>query len=313
MAGAANLTDCIPSLSASGEGNAERDANGKITYLYRADGELLRDDQGNPKFKNIYPNYSPYHGKSQYNMKQVVQHLSFLYELARRRLALNSAFDMNVGNYKADTYHSIRIDKQTERRIIADMGTLYQRMKENYKDSAADVTTTRGMGYMILGVFLHLVQDIQAHRAIVTRKMVFPTESYEVGYDRDAMEVNADQCKICYANILGRDKDEIDITRPQKLSTVIDKYNGIPFIRLKDFLIKNVIVYRYSPYECSAAEGYEDNPYFFRRRYQSAVSISRYYIEDMANEDTKSDTIRDQNTYYASNMVPIYQNSMGTK
>ena len=36
-------------------------------------------------------------------------------------------------------------------------------------------------------------------------------------------------------------------------------------------------------------------------------------IEDMANEDTKSDTIRDQNTYYASNMVPIYQNSMGTK
>lgn len=313
VAGAANLTDCIPSLSASGEGNAERDANGKITYLYRADGELLRDDQGNPKFKNIYPNYSPYHGKSQYNMKQVVQHLSFLYELARRRLALNSAFDMNVGNYKADTYHSIRIDKQTERRIIADMGTLYQRMKENYKDSAADVTTTRGMGYMILGVFLHLVQDIQAHRAIVTRKMVFPTESYEVGFDRDAMEVNADQCKICYANILGRDKDEIDITRPQKLSTVIDKYNGIPFIRLKDFLIKNVIVYRYSPYECSAAEGYEDNPYFFRRRYQSAVSISRYYIEDMANEDTKSDTIRDQNTYYASNMVPIYQNSMGTK
>ena len=78
-------------------------------------------------------------------------------------------------------------------------------------------------------------------------------------------------------------------------------------------MIKNVIVYRYSPYECSAAEGYEDNPYFFRRRYQSAVSISRYYIEDMANEDTKSDTIRDQNTYYASNMVPIYQNSMGTK
>ena len=313
VAGAANLTDCIPSLSASGEGNAERDANGEIMYLYRADGELLRDDQGNPKFKNIYPNYSPYHGKSQYNMKQVVQHLSFLYELARRRLALNSAFDMNVGNYKADTYHSIRIDKQTERRIIADMGTLYQRMKENYKDSAANVTTTRGKGYMILGVFLHLVQDIQAHRAIVTRKMVFPTESYEVGYDRDAMEENADQCKICYANILGRDKDEIDITRPQKLSTVIDKYNGIPFIRLKDFLIKNVIVYRYSPYECSAAEGYEDNPYFFRRRYQSAVSISRYYIEDMANEDTKSDTIRDQNTYYASNMVPIYQNSMGTK
>ena len=313
VAGAANLTDCIPSLSASGEGNAERDANGEIMYLYRADGELLRDDQGNPKFKNIYPNYSPYHGKSQYNMKQVVQHLSFLYELARRRLALNSAFDMNVGNYKADTYHSIRIDKQTKRRIIADMGTLYQRMKENYKDSAADVTTTRGMGYMILGAFLHLVQDIQAHRAIVTRKMVFPTESYEVGYDRDAMEVNADQCKICYANILGRDKDEIDMTRPQKLSTVIDKYNGIPFIRLKDFLIKNVIVYRYSPYECSAAEGYEDNPYFFRRRYQSAVSISRYYIEDMANEDTKSDTIRDQNTYYASNMVPIYQNSMGTK
>lgn len=313
VAGAANLTDCIPSLSASGEGNAERDANGKITYLYRADGELLRDDQGNPKFKNIYPNYSPYHGKSQYNMKQVVQHLSFLYELARRRLALNSAFDMNVGNYKADTYHSIRIDKQTKRRIIADMGTLYQRMKENYKDSAADVTTTRGKGYMILGVFLHLVQDIQAHRAIVTRKMVFPTESYKIGYDKDVMGISSEGSKINYENIVDRGDDK-NINRAERLDTVLKKYNGIPFIRLKDFIVAHPIITvaskTYS--KCSPAGAYEDNPYFFRRRYMSAVSIANDYVNQMIadKQDTSS---RNQNEYIVACDVPIYQGAMGTK
>lgn len=298
VAGSANLTDCIQSLSASGEGNAERDANGEIVY-------------SKGKYSQVNPSYSPYHGKSEYGIIPVVQHLSFLYELARRRLVRNSPLDMTATNYKGAKYYSVPITLEMKRRIIVDMKTLYGRLTSHYKGTGVNVTSTTGQGYMVLGVMLHLVQDIQAHRAIVPWSMVFSSSDKTTeGYQNDVMGVLSSDSKISYANVAGSGNNK---GKTAMLGAAIKKYGGIPFIRLKDFLPATVTVtcgvgsktYK----DCSPAVAYEDNPYFFRERYFSSVSFSKYYVNDMKN-DTQADSVRDPYKYYVDVNVSIFQGTM---
>ena len=298
VAGSANLTDCIPSLSASGEGNAERDANGEIVY-------------SKGKYSQVNPSYSPYHGKSEYGIIPVVQHLSFLYELARRRLVRNSPLDMTATNYKGAKYYSVPITLEMKRRIIVDMKTLYGRLTSHYKGTGVNVTSTTGQGYMVLGVMLHLVQDIQAHRAIVPWHMVFSSSDKTTeGYKSDVMGLLSSNSKISYTNIAGSGNNK---GKPAMLGAAIKKYDGIPFIRLKDFLPSKVTVTCGSgskTYEnCEPAEAYEDNPYFFRKRYFSAVNFSKNYINDLIN-DKAADSTRDPYKYYVDPDVSIFQGTM---
>ena len=298
VAGSANLTDCISSLSAKEEGNAERDVNGEIVY-------------SKGKYSQVNPSYSPYHGKSEYGIIPVVQHLSFLYELARRRLVRNSPLDMTATNYKGAKYYSVPIPLEMKRRIIVDMKTLYDRLKNHYGPKGIDVTSTTGQGYMVMGVMLHLVQDIQAHRAIVPWDMVFSSSDKTTeGYKNDVMGLLSSNSKISYTNIAGSGNNK---GKPAMLGAAIKKYDGIPFIRLKDFLPVTVTVTcgaGSKTYEnCEPAEAYEDNPYFFRKRYFSAVNFSKNYINDMMN-DKEADSIRDPYKYYVDSDVSIFQGTM---
>ena len=97
------------------------------------------------------------------------------------------------------------------------------------------------------------------------------------------------------------------------LGAAIKKYDGIPFIRLKDFLPSKVTVTCGSgskTYEnCEPAEAYEDNPYFFRKRYFSAVNFSKNYINDLLNAKAAEST-RHPYKYYVDPDVSIFQGTM---
>ena len=93
--------------------------------------------------------------------------MSFLYELARRRLVRNSPLDMTATNYKGAKYYSVPITLEMKRRIIVDMKTLYGRLTSHYQGTGVNVTSTTVQGYMVQGIMVHLVEDIMAHRAIV--------------------------------------------------------------------------------------------------------------------------------------------------
>lgn len=237
--------------------------------------------------------------------------MSFLYELARRRLVRNSPLDMTATNYKGAKYYSVPITLEMKRRIIVDMKTLYGRLTSHYKGTGVNVTSTTGQGYMVLGVMLHLVQDIQAHRAIVPWNMVFSSSDKTTeGYKSDVMGLLSSNSKISYTNIAGSGNNK---GKPAMLGAAIKKYDGIPFIRLKDFLPSKVTVTCGSgskTYEnCEPAEAYEDNPYFFRKRYFSAVNFSKNYINDLIN-DKAADSTRDPYKYYVDPDVSIFQGTM---
>ena len=131
---------------------------------------------------------------------------------------------MTATNYKGAKYYSVPITLEMKRRIIVDMKTLYGRLTSHYKGTGVNVTSTTGQGYMVLGVMLHLVQDIQAHRAIVPWNMVFSSSDKTTeGYKSDVMGLLSSNSKISYTNIAGSGNNK---GKPAMLGAAIKNMMG---------------------------------------------------------------------------------------
>lgn len=286
VADSAYRADSIEQLSASGTGNGYRNSSGAVassgTYTY-----------------------SPYHAKSQYSLGDVTNHLEFLYELARRRLILGSALDLVATNYSGNTYYSVPIPQIMKRRIIVDLNVLYNNLTYQYAGTSVNITKTTSKGYMVLGVFLHLVQDLQAHRAKVTAGMLYSKSDGTEYYGYNTMVSSATDSRINAGYIDGMSVPNYD--KYWALYNAIKSKGSIPMIRLKDFM-KNTssipVSYGGKTYYCTAAAAYEDNPYFYQKRFETALSFSRAYIDRM-NGDTGS-TSKEITYYYADDAVPLY-------
>ena len=287
---ACEFTDLNGRLSASGDGNKERNEDGSINY----------------SSENVHC-YSPYHGKSQYTLNETLNHLFFLYELARRRIVLNHGLELNPQSYNGDKYYSVYIGQKMKRRIIADMADLYGWV-ENYFSNWFSMNDNQKKGYMVLGVYLHLVQDIQCHRALVTKDMLYSKADGTLYYGYDVFGKLSGDCRINGSNIIGVSNSSYDIY--WELYNKILNNNGIPFVRLKDYL-NNSINISISSIGYSGSVGktlaYEDNPYFYSERYSTGKWFSEAYIDRM-----KSDTgnITSYNSYFAVESVPLFQGKM---
>ena len=235
-------------------------------------------------------NLSPYHAKAQldgttgssgYSLATVRdQHLKFLYELARRRLVLGSKLDLISSNYTADTYYGVTINLAMKRRIVDDLTVLNaQLVAEGY-----DMTKVDHQGYMVLGVFFHLLEDIYAHRAKVTKDMVSSTS-------------NANYIKAA---------DFTSTTVRSNLLTLLSS-TSIPMIRLKDYLKSDSSLsasYTNGTMTgLSAASAYEDNPFYYSSRYSAAYNATVSQLSKIM-ADTDSDDATDFSFTTYSN-VPL--------
>lgn len=293
VADSAYRADSIEQLSASGAGNGYRNSSGAVA----SSGTKIN---------------SPYHAKSQYALSDVTNHLEFLYELARRRLILGSALDLTATNYSGNTYYSVPITQIMKRRIIVDLNVLYNNLTNQYAGTSVNITKTTSKGYMVLGLFLHLVQDLQAHRAKVTAGMLYSKSDGTEYYGYNTMVSSAADSKINGGDIDGISASNFD--KYWALYNAIKSKGSIPMIRLKDFM-KNAnrisVSYGGKTYYCTtAAAAYEDNPYFYQKRFETALSFSRAYIDRM-NGDT-GNTSKEITYYYADDAVPLYESSCST-
>ncbi len=286
VARAARQTDGIKQLSAGD--NSFRDANGAVVT------------------KGGTTMLSPYHAKSQYAFSEVLSHLQFLYELARRRLILRSNLEMNAANYKGDTYYGVSIPLRTKKRIIEDLNVLYKDLEIYFKADSINMNTVMAKGFMILGVFLHLVQDIQAHRAVVNPNMVFRSSQTPDYYSTDTMGETISDSRINGSNLL-------NAATGSYLFRIFKEKGPMPIIRLKDFLKKDnenkirkcMVTVDGKTYQCFASEAYEDNPYFYWRRYSTAQQFSVRYVNRMISDSGNTST--QLNNYFRSADVPIYE------
>lgn len=248
--------------------------------------------------------YAPYHAKAQYDMGEVLNHMFFLYELARRRLILGSNLNLDPTSYSGDKYYSVYIGQKMKRRIIVDLSAMYDHQSIVFGGSI-DMNTVRHKGYMVLGVFLHLVQDIQAHRAKVTSQMLYGKADGTVYYGYDTMTNSAADSRICGSNIIGVSSGNFD--EYWKLYSKIKADGSIPMNKLKKFLNENInINCNGSIYMCSKSQAYEDNPNFYSDRYNSAYTFTQAYINRMYSDTGATST--QLNTYYAVDSVPLYMN-----
>lgn len=243
----------------------------------------------------------PYHASSTYSINEVVgSHLQFLYELARRRLILGSNLDLNATNYSGNTYYKVSISQKMKRRIIVDMRAVHEHLTVYFQNHPIDMNSIQNKGYMVLGVFLHLVEDIQAHRAQVTFNMIFNTTDGMVFYGYDSFGASANISRLNGMNI----KD-----MPNKYDTYWELYSllkqgPIPMIRLQSRLKERfTIEYNGKKYNCTAASAYEDNPYFYSDRFETANHFSWAYIIRMQGDTGHYST--QTSKYYADGRVPL--------
>lgn len=279
--------DFLPLLSADSTGNY-RDTSGNVTT--KGNGGTLV--------------YSPYHAKSEYSLYEVVQHLNFLYELARRRLILGSNLELKATNYNGNSYYSVSIPLIMKRRIIVDLNVLYNDLSSHYINTGVNINKVTSKGYMVLGLMFHLVQDMQAHRAKITKDMLFTGSNADTYYKYDQMGYSAAECRINGNNMLGSSARSI-------LYNEIKSNGSIPIIRLKDFYSKKEgfkfrITVNGKEFSCSPAQAYEDNPYFYRRRYDTAVQLSREYVDYMDNDKGNTSTLI--GCYISFADLPLYEN-----
>lgn len=290
VAEAARMPDILARMSASG-GNTGRDDYGNIAA---STGTM----------------YSPYHAKTQYSLDEVKQHILFLYELARRRIMLKEAFSETISDYYGDNYKGVAISQKMQRRIVKDIIDM-KSAKGNKKDGNGKIiaewdmpsklanagNSTAGKGYMILGVFLHLVQDLQAHRARMVSSMIYSNGQYS---KEDTFVDSASESRINTSNI----KNASTGSTLMGILTIIGGSTGLPMIRLKDYLKNNITIYvNNQKYELEDNnQAYEDNPYFYAKRFSTAKSFSSSYMTSMLH-DTGNRTNR--TTYLTSSDVPL--------
>lgn len=291
VARAIELTDSLEWLSATDElGNKERLSSGQIDY-------------GSSKYC-----HSPYHAKSQYTLNETVEHLKYLYELSRRRLVLNSPLNLKATEYSyTNSYYGVTIDKKIKRRMIVDLSAVYDHLSVWFSNEFSMDTTER-KGYMVLGVFLHLVQDMQAHRAIVTKNMLYCNNDGTVFHGYDTFTDSGTASTIDLSNIAGVKEGKGDWSYYNLLFNKINKNGGIPIIRLKDVYKSNFYI-SLSKVPVSASQAYEDNPYFYRDRFTTAIIFSEAYITTM-REDTGS--TMGFKYYYADERVPLFVGKMNS-
>lgn len=248
----------------------------------------------------VFKSLSPYHAKAEangsgYALTTVINsHLKFLYELARRRLVLESNFDMNPSNYGDGAYYGISIDGPTKRRIIYDLvNDLYPAMCDHFGTTVMNSRTSKG--WMIMGVCLHLTGDIFAHRAEIIKGMAFSGNNSAMVYSSIVMGLTAGASKIQGDHIA----DQYGL---------YNKLNAgpIPAIRLKDYLFDDseskTIIIEGTNFSVDAAQAYEDNPYFFSYRYEATIDATESTLMDMW-DDTGNNT---SYTFYYDNInVPL--------
>ncbi len=214
---------------------------------------------------------------------------------------LNRSLETDVSKYGSN-YAGIAISQRMQRRIVKD---ILKMKSAKGKDSQAEWDMPSKMnvasdkvladGYMIFGVFLHLVQDLQAHRAKIDIGMLRKADG--TYYEEDSFNVFASESHISKYNLQTGDKR-------QELITKVQSTNGLPFIRLKDYLYSGVVIINVNgkDYSCTLSQAYEDNPYFYSYRFSTAQSFSASYMSNMLS-DTADKTNR--TTYFTNSYVPL--------
>lgn len=208
---------------------------------------------------------SPYHAKTNLSYKTVQDtnttvkatqgysladvKSSFLYDLAKKGIS-GKTIDLSSDSYSTNV----------KKRIVADLNDL---LSKNFP-SISELKTEDGkedkkaiakaQGYVILGVYLHLTQDMYAHRATVTYAMV--TDSTNSNY------INKSDFKST-----AKRTELINILKAKS------KTGKIPMIRLKDYLSNNV---------------YEDTSTYWPERIEAAESATAAQIERVYNGDSFS-------------------------
>ena len=113
---------------------------------------------------------------------------------------------------------------------------------------------------------------------------------------------------IDLSNIAGVKEGKGDWSYYNLLFNKINENGGIPIIRLKDVYKSNFYI-SLSKVPVSASQAYEDNPYFYRDRFTTAIIFSEAYITTM-REDTGS--TMGFKYYYADERVPLFVGKMNS-
>lgn len=213
--------------------------------------------------------YSPYHAKTNYTLTEVKQHAKFLYELARRRLVLGKKLDLVSSNYSQTKtyYYDAYIEVDTKNRIIDDLSVL----NDELADLGYDMDKIDNQGYMVLGVYFHLLEDIYCHRAILTSSQIDTS-----GFIIDSSHINYGTSTTTLAQKKTWLKNQIGTS-------------GIPMIRLKDYLLSNgegekLLSVPNTTNLVSAAGAYEDNPFFYASRYAAAYSATNTQLSSIMKD-----------------------------
>lgn len=228
---------------------------------------------------------------------------------------LNIPMDTTVTNY-GDDYAGVALEKKMQRRIVADILKMKNAKGKNAlaewdmpSKLAAASNSVAAEGYMAFGVFLHLVQDIQAHRARVASNMIYYNGTYS---KKDTFVDSAEESHINTSNI----KNASVGSTLNGILTVIGSPTGLPMIRLKDYLIDKITIYiNGEPYtfkkekdekgnvvKNTLNQAYEDNPYFYAYRFSTAQTFSANYMTSMLHDTGKT---TNRTTYYTSGYVPV--------
>lgn len=233
---------------------------------------------------------SPYHAKTKFSLSEIKwTQLAFLYELSRRRLMLNSQLDLNSANYTAsDSYYGVQIGLSLKRRIVNDMKVMYNNLKSYYASKGIGISmdTAVQRGYMVLGVYLHLLQDTYCHRAGITWETLCANSSGTVCYGYDAFGQTCSDSRINGTNLSGN-----EYSKYWDCVDYIKRYNRLPIIRLKDKLpekIKQIIVNGVTYNGISRAQAYEDNPFFISNRFAASYDVTKSMINYMMGDTNKS-------------------------
>ena len=268
-------------------------------------GNAGRDEFGNIDLSKP-PCISPYHAKSEYSFYDVNSHATFLYELARRRLILNLGLNFEPRNFEGDSWCGVNIPQLMQRRIIVDLGAVYEQQCIVFGGTNYCKNVRRHKGSMIPGIFLHLIQDIQAHRAKFTPNMIFANNEGTSYYIGDTFTNSSSNSTINGQNIKG--VLEGDYSTYWSLYNAINQHGGsIPMIRLKDFLRDKCSINCGGVTSCKPSAAYEDNPFFYRDRYNAAYNLSLAYIDRMKGDTDNSS--KELGTYLYYPNVPLFTDS----
>lgn len=197
---------------------------------------------------------SPYHAKANLSCTTVqatmseskmtsAEKRSVGYSLSSVKLTANFLYNLaktGISGKGVKLEPSLYTDK-VQKRIVIDLKNLIDNaFKDDFKKTDSKSETHYKKGYIILGVYLHLIQDIPAHRAAVKSSLI-----------KNEMK------KSDFSDYNGAIKTAGS--------------NGIPMIRLKDYLIGN---------ENSL---YEDNINFLPIRYRVSQNTTADEVREVFN------------------------------